>query len=254
MFAEERQKKILNFIKNKGKASVNELSKFLNVSAVTIRKDLSYLEELGKVIRTHGGAILPDHAKVEWNFLSKIKQMSNEKKIIAKKAYSYIQEDDTVVLDSSSTNYYIAELLKEKHINGVTIITNNIYIAEKLVESHYEIILLGGTIRTNSFSIVGPWSIKLLKELNLDIAFLGTTGISKEKGFMVANFLEAELKKAIINSSEKKFIVADSSKFSKKSFVSFADFKDITGIISGNTMPIEFLTFFDENKIKIDCV
>ncbi|SHE32175.1 transcriptional regulator, DeoR family [Marinitoga hydrogenitolerans DSM 16785] len=254
MFAEERQKKILTFIKNKGKASVNELSKFLNVSAVTIRKDLSYLEELGKVIRTHGGAILPDHAKVEWNFLSKIKQMSFEKKEIAKKAYSYIQEDDTIALDSSSTNYYIADLLKQKPINGVTIITNNIYIAEKLIESHYEIILLGGTIRKNSFSIVGPWSIKFLEDLNLDIAFLGTTGISYEKGFMVANFLEAELKKAIIQASEKKFIVTDSSKFFKKSFVSFSSFFEITGIITDKKIPIKFSNFFEKSKIHIDCV
>lgn len=254
MFAEERRNKIISLIRNKGKASVNELSRSLGVSVVTIRKDLSYLEEMGKIVRTHGGAVLPNHAKVEWNFLNKIKQMSIEKKEIAKKAYSYIQEDDTVVLDSSSTNYYIAELLKEKHINGVTIITNNIYIAEKLVESHYEIILLGGTIRSNSFSIVGPWSIKFLKELNLDIAFLGTTGISKEKGFMVANFLEAELKKTIIEASEKKFIVADSSKFLKKSFVSFANFNDVTGIIVDKKIPSDFLKFLKKYKIKIDYV
>ncbi|ABV33392.1 MULTISPECIES: DeoR/GlpR family DNA-binding transcription regulator [Pseudothermotoga] len=251
MFTEERRSFIIDFLRKKGKVTVSELTKQLKVSSVTIRKDLDFLEANGILVRTHGGAILPDHSRSEWNFLKKIHQRENEKKRIAKKIISLIEDGDTVILDSSSTNYYATFELRKADLSMVTIVTNNVFIAGKLIELGIEVLVLGGVVRENSLSLVGPWAVRFLEEINVDKAFLGTTGFSVEKGFMTPSVVEADVKKAMIRSASKVYIVTDSTKFARNAFASFALPEDIDGIITDEEIPREYEAFLLEKGIKV---
>ncbi|MDI3517431.1 MAG: DeoR family transcriptional regulator, fructose operon transcriptional repressor, partial [Thermotogota bacterium] len=204
----------------------------LKVSQVTIRKDLDVLEQDGELLRTHGGAILPTHSKSEWNFIRKIHQMENEKRAIAAKAVTFIEDGDTVIVDSSSTNYYLALEIAKRDWKHLTVVTNNVFIAEKLMEGHVEVLVLGGVVRENSLSLVGPWALQFLEEIHVDKAFLGTTGVSREKGFMTPNLVEAEVKRQMVKSASKVIIVTDWTKFRRQAFASFALIEEVDMVIT----------------------
>ena len=251
MFAEERRRKILDILKARGKVRVSDLSKRFGVSSVTIRKDLEYLESTGALVRTHGGAVLPDHSRSEWHFLKKIHQKEDEKNRIALKAMEYVKEGDTIILDSSSTTYYIALLIKEGGVKHLTVVTNNIFIAKELIDTGLDLVVLGGNIRENSLSLVGPWTMNFLREINVDKAFMGTTGFSKDKGFMTPSLVEAEVKREMINSSDEVFIVTDSTKFSRIAFATFAMPEDVDYVITDTDIPQDCEEFLEEREVKV---
>jgi len=251
LFAQERRNHILKLIQQKGKVTVAELVEALDVSGVTIRKDLDFLESKGVIVRTHGGALLPDHSRSEWNFLRKIHQRENEKKRIARKVSSLIEEGDTIILDSSSTNYYVTSELRKGNFSFLTVVTNNVFIAAKLIEIGVEVLVLGGSVRENSLSLIGPWTLRFLSEINVDKAFLGTTGFCSEKGFMTPSVAEADVKRAMMKSSVKTFIVTDSTKFSRKAFVSFALPEEVTGVITDSSIPQRAETILIEKGVKV---
>jgi len=232
LFSEERRAKIVELLQKSGKVTVAELARILKVSQVTIRKDLDLLEQDGELLRTHGGAILPAHSKSEWNFIRKIHQMENEKRAIAAKAVTFIEDGDTVIVDSSSTNYYLALEIAKRDWKHLTVVTNNVFIAEKLMEGHVDVLVLGGVVRENSLSLVGPWAMRFLEEIHVDKAFLGTTGVSKEKGFMTPNLVEAEVKRQMVKSSNKVIIVTDWTKFKRQAFASFALIEEVDMVIT----------------------
>ncbi len=252
MFVEERRKKILELLRKSSKLKVSDLSKMFNVSAVTIRKDLEYLESIGALVRTHGGAILPDHSKVEWGFFRKLNLRRGEKKKIAEKAVEFIEDEDTIILDSSSTTYYIAEEIKKRDNLRITVVTNNIFIAEELLNvPGVEIIVLGGSIREHSLSLVGPWTIRYLQEIKVDKAFLGALGFSPDKGFMTPSLVEADVKRAMVKAAGKVFVVADSSKFQRGAFAVFAKPEEVDFLITDSEIPENILKILEKHKVKI---
>ncbi len=251
VFTEERRSMILEILKKNGKVTVEELAKHFKVSNVTIRKDLDFLESNGVLVRTHGGAMLPDHSRSEWNFLRKIHQKQAEKKRIAKKIVSLVEDGDTIILDSSSTNYYATFELRRVEFSSITVVTNNVFIAAKLIEIGIEVLVLGGVVRENSLSLVGPWTLKFLEEINVDKAFLGTTGFSFEKGFMTPSIVEADVKRAMIRSSSKVYIVTDSTKFYRSAFASFAMPEDVDGVITDMNIPSECEKYLLDKGVEV---
>lgn len=251
MFAEERRRKILEIVQKHKKIRVKELSDMLGVSSVTIRKDLEHLETLGMIVRTHGGAMIPDHSRSEWDFTKKLHQRKEEKEKIARKAVQLIENGDSIILDSGSTTYYIASEIRRAGLKGITVVTNNIFVAEKLVGLDIETIILGGVMRENSLSLVGPWALRYLEEISVDKAFLGTTGFSQEKGFMTPSLVEADVKKEMIRSANEIFIVTDSSKFQRSAFATFAMPEDVDALITDGGIPFDVEKFLIENGIEV---
>ena len=234
------------------KVKVNELAKELGVSAVTIRKDLEALESSGLLVRTHGGAVLPDHTRSEWGFFKKLNQRKGEKVRIAKKAVEMVEEGDTVILDSSSTTYYIAEEIRKRGKMQLTVVTNNIFIAEKLLGiPGVDVIVLGGNIRENSLSLVGPWALRFLEEIKVDKAFLGTMGFSPERGFMTPSLVAADVKRAMVMSAGEVFVVTDSSKFRRGAFAVFAQPEDIDFLITDRGIPEDVEAFLEEKGVRV---
>lgn len=212
MFAEERQKEIVQMLDKTSSLKVNELAENFKVSESTIRRDLQEMQQKGMLTRTHGGAIGILPTSFEQSFREKETEKHDEKVEIGVLAASMIEDGDTIILDSGTTCLEIA-----KHImQQITVITNSIDIASELsVNENVELIVTGGSLRINTRAMVGEITENILSNFRVDKAFIGANGISIEEGITTPNFTEAQTKKAMINVANKVILVADSTKFNK---------------------------------------
>ncbi len=231
MLEETRKARLIDIIKEKGEVTVKELSEILGVTGTTIRKDLSDLENLGMVVRTHGGALLPSHTKVEWSFIQKSQQHVEEKYAIAKKALEFVKPGDSIILDSGTTTLAMAREIKRIKLLPLTIVTNNFFIATELVGTGIDLIVIGGIVRENSFSLIGAFAEENIKKIYADKAFVGATGFSKD-GFMTPNINEAKIKSLMISQSSESFVIVDSSKFERPSFAIYANLNQVDHVIT----------------------
>ncbi len=243
----ERQNKILKLLDRKNLTTVKNLSEKLEVSSVTIRQDLSFLETEGLLRRVHGGAVLRD-ADDLMNRLS----VNYEKKLrIAKKAASYVSEGETILIESGSVNALLArELLK---IKKVTIITTNVFIARQFRKNEQaNIIILGGIYQPESESLVGKITKTCIDQINIDKAFIGIDGYTTNSGFTLKDLFRAEISSYIIQKANDVFIVSDPSKFGKTELTNICFPSDIQHVVTNNELDV---LFQDElRKTKIDLV
>jgi len=222
LFAEERKAKIVELINEKGKVLVPDLIDHFKMSPATIRNDLRDLETAGLIKRTHGGAMPNDFVKAGFeldNMRKTIKHLS-AKEAIALKAAEMIDDGDIIILDTGTTTFELAKLLKDK--NNLTVIVNDIKIAASLESFEgINVVLLGGSLRKNFHCTIGPFAVKMLSELNVDKVFLGTNGFSMQKGCTTPDINQAEIKKVMIDVAIQVIVLCDSSKVGKNSFVQF---------------------------------
>jgi DeoR family transcriptional regulator of aga operon len=253
MLIEERRQHILSLIQKHGRVLVDELSSNLDLSKITIRKDLDYLESKDLLVRTHGGA-LPAHAGALSDPPIREKEdLHHEEKIrIAKAAAAMISEGQCIILDSGTTTIEIARALPSFH--HLTVITNALNIAAELASSDFEIILIGGTLRKNSLSVVGPLAEDVLKEMHADIVFLGVDGFDVRVGLTTPNVLEARVNRAMVQAAEKVVAVCDSSKFNRKSLSLIVPASAIDCVITDSNLSPEDVKAIREVNIEVTTV
>jgi DeoR family transcriptional regulator of aga operon len=216
MLIEERRQHILGLVQSHGRVLVNELSENLGISQITIRKDLDYLQSKGLVQRTHGGALpLSGGAMFDPSLQEKMRRHSQEKLRIANAAARLVQEGQCVMLDSGTTTTGVAHALRR--FSHLTVITNAINIAGDLAGTDFEVILTGGSLRKNSFSLVGPLAEDVLEEMHADILFLGVDGFDLEIGLTTPNVLESRVNRAMVEAAKRVVVVCDSTKFHRRS-------------------------------------
>ncbi|SNZ02850.1 transcriptional regulator, DeoR family [Terribacillus aidingensis] len=226
----ERRNVILGKLNENEKIDIDALAAELNVSAMTIRRDLNYLEEQKQIIRTLGGAILNKSLVEESSFSTKEGKHSSEKQRIAKKAAELVQERFTVLLDSGTTTLEIAKLLKNRR--NLTVVTNDIKIAAELMDSEVKVILTGGEMQNNIGALFGPITEQILLNLHVDLFFLGAHAVHHQVGVTAPALEKAYIKKLMIKSAQATWLVADSSKLDQKAFAKVCELKALTGIIS----------------------
>ena len=216
MLNEERRRAILDIVNRDGRVLVGDLSRRFETSQVTIRKDLELLHAHGLVHRTHGGA-LPSRegALADPTLREKEKLHRKEKLRIAESAAAMVQEGQVIILDSGTTTTAVARALRG--FRNLTIITNAVNIAAELAGADVEVILTGGTLRRNSFSLVGPIAEDTLRRLNADFLFLGVDGFDVHYGLSTPNLLEAKVNRVMVEISKMVIAVCDSSKFGRRS-------------------------------------
>ena len=221
MLNEERRRAILELINREGRVLVNELATTFNTSQVTIRKDLEILHADGLLHRTHGGA-LPSRegALADPTLREKEKLHRKEKLRIAEAAASMVSEGQVVILDSGTTTTAIARALRSFH--NLTVVTNAVNIVSELSGTDVEVIVTGGALRKNSFSLVGPIAEETLRRLSADILFLGVDGFDVSYGFSTPNLLEAKVNRIMVEVSKTTVAVCDSSKFGRRSLALIA--------------------------------
>ncbi len=234
----ERRAGILELIEATGQVKVNELSKLFKVSEVTIRNDLSQLEQKGLLIRARGGAIRAQGVGVDYALNIKAKKHFEEKRAIGKKASKFIQDGDTIILDSGTTTMEIAKNLNQ--FNELTIITNALNIARQLVDyPNFKVIVPGGILRPKALSMVGPTAETAIRNYYCDKLFLGVDGIDAQYGISTPNVEEAHLNRIMIELSNEVFVVTDSSKFNRRSLAFIASMDKVHTVITDRGIPPE---------------
>ena len=231
----KRQRKILEILGFNNRTSVNELARKLKVSSVTIRQDLNHLELQGLLKRIHGGAVLKDGDDLD-NRLG----INYEKKLlIARKLAGYVDEGETILIESGSANALLArEILTQKQ---VTIITTNVYIARQFRRNEQaDIILLGGIYQHTSEALVGKMTRSCIDQINIRKAFIGIDGYTREKGFMLRDLLRAEGSGHIIQQAEDVFIVSDSTKFGRTELTTICQLPDVRHVATNSDLPAPF--------------
>lgn len=216
MFAEERQAKIYEILMRQHSVKVADLSRLLDISEVTIRRDLDELQLQNKVLRTHGGAVMP--YSLGWEVSSNQLQTKNQdlKHSIAVAAYEKISEHDTVLLDNSSTVYELALLIAEGQKNHLRVITTSLQVVQALSKSKScNVMIVGGDVNQTYNTVEGYLAIQFIKNVRVDKCFIGINGIDESFGLSTPRYKDAEIKSQMIASSVKSFVLADHTKFDK---------------------------------------
>jgi DeoR family transcriptional regulator, aga operon transcriptional repressor len=213
---EERRRAILKLLQREKRVLVTDLAEEFRTSQVTIRKDLEVLHVRGLVQRTHGGALPAHDGALEDPSLSEKERLHRKEKVrIAAAASRLVSEGQVVILDSGTTATEIARALRT--FQNLTVITNAVNIAAELASSSIEVILTGGLVRKNSFSLVGPIAEETLRRLSADILFLGVDGFDVRHGLTTPNLAEANVNRIMIEIAKRTVAVCDSSKFGRRS-------------------------------------
>ena len=230
MFAEERKLKIIDLLNQNKKVTVSELVHLFNVSSATIRSDLRELNDKGQIIRTHGGAIIETGAGFEPVSAQKRDINIAAKHQIARLAIDLISNGDTVIFDTGTTTLELAKLLNQRR--RVTVVTNDLEIARVLEEMNsISVIMLGGELRKNFHCTVGEAGLRMLAQLTVDKAFMGTNSLSISKGASTPNIQQAETKKAMIASAKKIVFLCSNRKLGKDSFAHFASLDQVDTLV-----------------------
>jgi DeoR/GlpR family transcriptional regulator of sugar metabolism len=209
----ERQRLICELARSQGIVKVADLSNRLGVSEITIRRDLETLEQEGMLERTHGGAIYSQRMRAEPLYTEKDRIHRLEKQAIGRAAATLVEENDTILINSGSTTLQVIRHLQLSGQRGVKIITSNMGRLAEAWSSDRELILIGGTFRQASNSLVGPLAVMALKQVNANKAFIGVDGISARYGLTTPILQEAEIARLMIERTHGPVIVvADHSK------------------------------------------
>ncbi len=238
MMAEERRMQILQIIRAEGRAKVNDLVHRFKTSAVTIRSDLNELHDRNLVQRSHGGAVIQDTVFRESPLNERLKNQSKEKQRIGAMAATLIKEGETVILDSGTTTLEVARQIK--NIQNLQVITNGVNIAVELLNSrHTQTIMMGGTVRNDSASIVGRATEDMLEQFSADRLFLCGAGCDPEFGVSGTNLEEPLPHRAMLRAAREIIVVADASKFTRRSMSLIASFSEVDIVISDTSLPPE---------------
>lgn len=243
----KRQSQILDLLTQNKKLKVTELSEVLNVSQVTIRKDLSALEDSGIIVREHGYAKLNESDDIN----NRLAYHYDIKQKIAERAVESIEDGETVMIESGSCCALVAlEIAKTK--KDVTLITNSAFIADYIRKiGNVRIILLGGEYQEESQVMVGPITRKCAEGFFVDKLFIGTDGFTKETGFTGNDYMRSEAVKDMAKQASNVIIVTDSVKFQQKGVVSLLDTKKVSYVYTDSNIPEETEEYLIENNIKI---
>lgn len=244
-----RRNEIVRILSQDGQARVSGLAARFGVSTETIRKDLIELERKGLAKRSHGGAIKTQQSDLtEKSLTAKLDRQSDEKAQIARLALSLIPDGATVLLDSGSTTLSIARAIKAyKEDAGLTILTNSLKIASLLSDTDIDLYMMGGKIRPASGAAIGEWARDTLDQVHIDVAFLGSDSFQGLAGPSAVSYTETEFKHWVVEQADRVYTVTDSSKFAVNGLFAYAQWRQITGLITDACAPKDVLGMLEES-------
>ena len=245
----ERRQSLLETLRNQPGLRVPELAKVLDVSEGTVRNDLNALENEGRLKRVHGGAVLNNQDTFQNNsFVRRYKENVAAKIAIAREAATLVKDGDSILIDASSTVYYLARVLSERQ--GLRVVTNGFEVARELAQNTTNsVILIGGVVNNGSSSVTGLLSERIIEELHIQKAFLSCSGFSLERGLTEVLLAEAQIKRKAIESSHELFALVDSSKFGKEDLTSFARPEKINHLFTDKHISAEWAVRLKEADI-----
>lgn len=232
----ERLSRIEDSLQTQSRVTVDRLARALKVSPVTVRNDLSELERRGRLVRIHGGAMATNKAAHELNFENRARIQQAAKRAIGKYAASLVRDGDSIFLDASTTALELARQVSDRR--ELTVITNSIRSAEELVTfPNLTVIMPGGIVRREAFSLVGMWSADLIQQFHIGRAFMGARGFTMEAGLSDVNPDEVALKRAIVGVAREVVALIDHTKWNQVALASFCSVEQLSTIITDKRAP-----------------
>jgi DeoR family transcriptional regulator of aga operon len=252
LLVEERRRRIMELLDTQERVTVEELVGRFAVSAVTIRGDLDALAELGVVVRSHGGALKRGDAPDDVPIAVKETLHHAEKVRIGHAAAQMIRDGETIMLDSGTTTMEIARQIRFLKLKSLNVITNALNLAMELATlPHVRLIMIGGILRQMSYSLAGPPAEQTLRGLHADRLFLGVDGLDPEIGLMTPDVLEAQLNAQMIHVSREVVVVADATKFQRRSLSVIAKVDAAHRIITDSGVPPEIVSALRSRGVEV---
>ncbi len=249
MLPAERKRAIEKEVNSKGSVLVKDLSRIFDVTEETVRRDLDRLEAEGKLRRSHGGAVRVDDGPGEIPYLEREKAYVFEKLSIAHVAVQHIQSGDRVVLDASTTAWYVAKELPDIPL---TVLTNSLKVAMELANrDKIEVFSIGGILRPSSLSFVGPLAEQNLEQFHVNKAFISCKGIHTEYGISESHAFQALVKRKMIEIADMVFVLADHSKVQIRDFTLAASLDEIDVLITDRETEESFIERIRDHGIRI---
>ena len=230
----DRRQRILGLVHEHGELLVSELSQLFAVSEVTIRSDLSTLARRGLVLRTHGGALLPDRSPVELTFATREVSNVELKRRIGQAAAALVEDGESIVLDASTTALQVARALRvQRPLRDVTVITNGVHTALELLDvPGISTILTGGQVRATAVSLTGALASDLLGRVHASVGFFGARGLTRDQGLTDVNMQEVEMKAAMAARCARVVAVVDHTKLGQVGLATFAPLETLGLVIT----------------------
>ncbi|MFC0558462.1 DeoR/GlpR family DNA-binding transcription regulator [Halalkalibacter alkalisediminis] len=249
MLVAERHEKITQLVNEKRSIRVTELSQIFSVTEETIRRDLEKLESEGKLQRSHGGAVSIKENEIEAPYFEREIQNVKEKLAVAEEAIKYVATNDRIILDASTTAWYMAKRLPDMPL---TVLTNSMKVAMELANREkISVITVGGTMLQKSLSFVGPQTNNALEYYHVNKAFISCQGIHAKRGISDSNEMQALVKQKMIEISDEVYLLADHTKFDKQAFSRVATINTITYIITDSKTDQDQIEAFEEMSIRV---
>jgi len=251
---EQRRRLIAELVQAQGTVSTDELAARFRTSLVTIRGDLKALAATGTLARTHGGAIaLRDHEEMPIGVKATLHQ--EEKVRIAAAAVAMIRDGESIMLDGGTTTAEIAKGIRALPLQSLNVITNALNVANILAQSpHVRLVMLGGVLRPDSFSMAGPLAEAALDGLHADRLFLGVDSLDPEVGLMTPHVYEAQLNARMIRSASQVVAVADSSKLARRNLSVIAKVEQVHLLITDSNAPPSVVAALRERGLPVQLV
>jgi DeoR family transcriptional regulator of aga operon len=249
---EERRRRIVEALQTQARVTVGELAGRFGVSAVTIRADLGALRQAGALVRAHGGAVPVGDGDSDLPITVKKSLRHAEKLRIGERAARMIGPDETIILDSGTTTAEIARILRRLAIPGLTVVTNALNVAVELAHApRVRVMMLGGVLRPPSRSFVGPDAERALTEIHADRLFLGVDGFDLKGGLTTPDPLEAFLNGMMVAVSKEVVVVADSTKFGRRSLSKIAAIDAVRRVVTDKGIDRRIAAAIAERGIEV---
>ncbi|GIG87020.1 DeoR/GlpR family DNA-binding transcription regulator [Plantactinospora endophytica] len=250
MYAEERQQEILRLAREAGRVDVMALAEGMNVTAETIRRDLTVLERAGVLRRVHGGAIPVERIGFEPALAARDAVLIDEKERIAKAALAELPDEGAVILDAGTTTARLAQLLPADR--ELTVVVNSPVLAAALgLKPNLTVLLLGGRLRGKTLATVDDWALRPLAELYVDVAFMGANGCSVERGMTTPDPAEAAVKRAMISAARRVVLLADHTKIGNDYLARFGTLADLDLLITDSGLDEELADDVEAAGVRV---
>jgi DeoR family transcriptional regulator, fructose operon transcriptional repressor len=250
---EERKRFIMGRLSQFEQVEVVDITDAFQVSAITARRDLDQLEKEGLLVRTHGGAIKQPRIATKKKLFSydeKAEANKERKEYIASVAVKLIQEGDVIFIDSGSTLYHLAAYLK--NFENLIVITNSLPVTSDLLgHPNIGINLIGGEVDHERKAVYGLVAANTLEHYHVNKAFIGADGVSLHRGLTTYDEKEAAISRKIAAAADEVYLLSDSSKIEKNSFVKFAPLSILKALVTDYDLPAEIKSAYSENGITI---
>jgi DeoR family fructose operon transcriptional repressor len=230
VYTEERRQEIAVVVRQDGRGDVSELADRFEVTPETIRRDLTDLERQGVLRRVHGGAIPIERFRAEPAITEKAQAMAKEKARIASAALEFVPDRGTVLLDAGTTTLALAQVFPDREL---TVFTNAMPVGLELtLRRNLQVHLIGGRVRGRTLADVDDWALRQLADLRVDVAFIGTNGLSVARGLSTPDPAEAAVKREMCRAAQQVVVLADHTKVGEEDAVRFASIEQVDALVT----------------------